>query len=503
VIRFAAFLVAVAVGLLVAGVVTSKLDLVYIAIGVSAVALLSLAIGAAVKRRELFGTPETTASNAAAPTIVTARVAVPTQSGQPVPATSAHQRPAEPETARSAQPNPAQPETAQPETAQPGTAQPETVASAHLKPAQTETATPGQLEPRGSTRPVAVPAGPTWPPPARPGSVWESAVPPTGIYPAVRPAAPGPGSSATRPADSRPKLDRADVPQVPAAFTRPSGASSSDTAGPPPPGTWDWPEDSVQARPAPAQVSPPPVASDAPDVEDLATAIDLPAVIDRRAATTPPPAQSLTRPDLRVRPAATPQPPAPSPPETPAPASASASSSSAASSAASSASGAPVAVEPEAAPASVEPEPEPKPARAAAAPAPVEPEPEPASSAAPSAPVESVAEPVSADAVIPESDEPETITADAIADPASDADASPASDAEASPSSPAAESAVALPADSGPDPQTVVTVVPGVPRYHNATCILIRFMGESDLDKMTIATARDAGCTPCRACLPD
>jgi hypothetical protein len=56
---------------------------------------------------------------------------------------------------------------------------------------------------------------------------------------------------------------------------------------------------------------------------------------------------------------------------------------------------------------------------------------------------------------------------------------------------------------AGPDPSTEVTVVPGVPRYHNATCILIRFMGDSDLDKMTRAAAREAGCTPCRACLPD
>ena len=59
----------------------------------------------------------------------------------------------------------------------------------------------------------------------------------------------------------------------------------------------------------------------------------------------------------------------------------------------------------------------------------------------------------------------------------------------------------AEPAD--PDPSMEVTVVPGVPRYHNARCILIRFMGDSDLDKMTLAAARDAGCTPCRACLPD
>jgi len=46
-------------------------------------------------------------------------------------------------------------------------------------------------------------------------------------------------------------------------------------------------------------------------------------------------------------------------------------------------------------------------------------------------------------------------------------------------------------------------VVPGVPRYHKSQCILIRFMGDSDLDKMTVAAAREAGCTPCRACLPD
>jgi hypothetical protein len=28
-------------------------------------------------------------------------------------------------------------------------------------------------------------------------------------------------------------------------------------------------------------------------------------------------------------------------------------------------------------------------------------------------------------------------------------------------------------------------------------------MGEGDLEKMTLAAARAAGCTPCRACLPD
>jgi hypothetical protein len=56
---------------------------------------------------------------------------------------------------------------------------------------------------------------------------------------------------------------------------------------------------------------------------------------------------------------------------------------------------------------------------------------------------------------------------------------------------------------AGPDPAMEVTVAPGVPRYHNAHCTLIRFMGDSDLDKMTLAAAREVGCTPCRACLPD
>ena len=59
------------------------------------------------------------------------------------------------------------------------------------------------------------------------------------------------------------------------------------------------------------------------------------------------------------------------------------------------------------------------------------------------------------------------------------------------------------PEPAGPDPTMEVTVVPGVSRYHNARCMLIRFMGENDLDKMTLSAARKIGCTPCRACLPD
>jgi hypothetical protein len=55
VIRFSAVLVAVAIGVLVAGIAASDLMLVYIAIVLSAVALVALAIGVALKREELFG----------------------------------------------------------------------------------------------------------------------------------------------------------------------------------------------------------------------------------------------------------------------------------------------------------------------------------------------------------------------------------------------------------------------------------------------------------------
>ena len=54
-IRFSAALVAVAIGVLIGGIATSELLLVYIAIVVSAVALVILAIGIVLKREELFG----------------------------------------------------------------------------------------------------------------------------------------------------------------------------------------------------------------------------------------------------------------------------------------------------------------------------------------------------------------------------------------------------------------------------------------------------------------
>jgi hypothetical protein len=52
------------------------------------------------------------------------------------------------------------------------------------------------------------------------------------------------------------------------------------------------------------------------------------------------------------------------------------------------------------------------------------------------------------------------------------------------------------------DDPMLVTVVPGVPRYHEPNCILIRFMDEDDVQKRSIPEAKAAKCTPCVACQP-
>jgi hypothetical protein len=339
VIRFSAFLVAVAVGLLVAGVVTSKLFLVYLAIGVSGVALLALGIGAAVKWRELFAKPTTAASDVDRP--------------EPVPAQ---------------------------------TAQVYAAASASTATRVTER---------------------------------------------IQSGLPGSGDAHGEPLGSR----QADVQRPPAAFKpRPSAGS-----GAPAPGVWEWRDDSPVPQPGrpvpptdpgprPSRAKDQPARRLQPDPE--ATSLDLPAIVSSDVPDVPAPADpEATSLDL---PAVVPDSPAPEPPTPEAPSS----------------------------DASI----------------PEVPSPETLSAEA-SSPDTSSPEAPSAEALSPEAPSPEP--------------ADPADPSEASPEPP------------GPDPQTEVTVVPGVPRYHNVSCILIRFMGEGDLEKMTLARARENGCTPCRACLPD
>jgi len=52
-------------------------------------------------------------------------------------------------------------------------------------------------------------------------------------------------------------------------------------------------------------------------------------------------------------------------------------------------------------------------------------------------------------------------------------------------------------------PDDVVSVVPGIARYHKADCILIRFLSEEDLELTSRREAEAAGSAPCRACRPD
>ncbi len=46
-------------------------------------------------------------------------------------------------------------------------------------------------------------------------------------------------------------------------------------------------------------------------------------------------------------------------------------------------------------------------------------------------------------------------------------------------------------------------MVPGVARYHRSECILIRFLGEGDLEIMPKQQAVADGLIACRACQPD
>jgi len=79
VIRFSAVLVVVAIGVLIGGIATSKLLLVYVAIGLSAAALVALAIGVVLKREELFSEQ----GQALAPAAAGAGADEPLPAGQP------------------------------------------------------------------------------------------------------------------------------------------------------------------------------------------------------------------------------------------------------------------------------------------------------------------------------------------------------------------------------------------------------------------------------------
>ena len=192
-IRFSAFLVVVAVGVLVAGVVTSKLLLVYIAIGVSGVALLALVIGAAVNWRELTGKPKTADTSAQGPAPVPPdSVPVPPESvpvpPEPVPAATAPA--AAPAVATSIPSGPSRAgylPAAEPPRGKPAAAP----ASSAAFTTRRETPAPGVWEWRDDSIPAPSPAAPA-------SAAAEAPAPPKPVPPPLMPRRPaaGPGRGA-------------------------------------------------------------------------------------------------------------------------------------------------------------------------------------------------------------------------------------------------------------------------------------------------------------------
>ena len=90
----------------------------------------------------------------------------------------------------------------------------------------------------------------------------------------------------------------------------------------------------------------------------------------------------------------------------------------------------------------------------------------------------------------------------AVAAPA--AQETPAEEPEAQPSTGRVEEPEAEEPEAQPSTGRVeVTVVPGVARYHRRGCILIRFLGADDLEIMTRQEAEEVKFMACRACQPD
>ena len=419
-IRFSAFLVVAAVGTLVAGVVTSKLLLVYIAIGVSGLALLALGAGAAVHWRELTGKPETAAARVGTsppPVVVPPQVTTPEPAAAPVAAATAGTTAGRP-------------------------------------------AWSGAV-PVGSSRPGYLPPEP--PPATRPPAPsewkWRDDPAPREAAPreaaAEKPAASLAGQRDRAVADDQPSApddDRSVQDQTMIFRAQPDQtmifrAQPAAVAEEPATRTPGEPGARTSAEPAPAAHSPVSDVTAAPE--------DAAAAADTARESTGQESESIAAESTVAESTVAESAPPASDPEAAADTPAS-----------SAATSAPT-------PGSTSDDDAPSKADGQADPAPAtEPEPEPADDIAP-------ADPATPSEIAPSEDEPadEATTITKAVAPASGA----ASDLEV----------------------TEVTVVPGVPRYHRASCILIRFMGDSDLDKTTVAAAKEAGCTPCRACLPD
>jgi len=463
VIRFSAGLVVVAIGVLIGGVATSKLSLVYVAIAVSAVALVALAIGVALKRDELFGGgPELAPAGAGA------------SSGMPVghSVDAADVRDKAGHVREDQQP--IQPK----KVPGPATAAFEAAAAAQASAAAATVAAP-----------VTTP--PVTPPPVSPptGGPTADSSPVRNPPPAHRPAAFGQASA--REGDS---------------------AADWQTRSPQPP--WSSGDQASPAWAPKEQVT----AASPPTVPQAGTASVPPRAwgdADQAAAPTTRAGSGTVAPswfDRLNQPAAVPVAAAPVPPTGTDPAKAEPQKAADPSGATdadidddwptryswledeetdeAAEAGQPTET------AEVADVAETVPAETAAA--------EPAADEA-----ASTAEPASPDVESPDADaEVHLATADDVVtvDPA-DETAEPAQTAEPDQTHAVDTAHEDEDEDEPSAPQSadskLVTVIPGVPRYHDPDCILIRFMDDEDIARKSIHEAKAANCTPCAACQPE
>ena len=575
-IRFSAALVAVAIGVLVGGIATSELLLVYIAIGVSAVALLALAIGVVLKREELLG-EEQGLVRAAAGAGAVPRVRA--GDGQGKAASSGYVAPSPPAagaTAGYGVPFGAAGQASAPPGA--GLTATRAAAARHGRSAEPvppwETAAtreswvPGRMPAGKDQRAVSgdgVRAPSAWQdtPPVTAAGNWGvpdasapyAGAPYAGVPNADTRAAPAPPRSwaapPTMPVPSEPpavKPDAGPEAATPIWFDRPGKPAGPDTPSVPSasvpttsaPGSgsgWSWPSRDTGTPGGPvAQEEPAAPAADSGDGDD-----DWPARyswLDDETDQTDESGESgkddrsgdkggkavdeaeATVAANEVGPVADSESPAPA--ETKSEAGTKASAAPKASAPAAPASAKTRAAKPRAAKARPA---KPRAAKARAAEtagqetAGQETADQEIKDAAAGEPAVGEPEPAEADGNViafrsrkepgdPESGEPS---------PASDADQEPASDADqkAVRAGETAEAEAGRDAEAAAEPEdeppaaataangtALVAVVRGVPRYHEPDCVLIRFMPEGDLQKLTVPQAKEDGCTPCAACQP-
>jgi hypothetical protein len=485
VIRFSAALVAVAIGILIGGIAASELSLVYIAIVVSAVALVALATGVVLKREELFGAGQGLApAGAGAGTLPPVRVGE--SYDQHRPTVAVPQPPLQgvvvgPGAAFGRNAQAASPQSAAPWEAPAARAPwPSTV------PARPAAAPPSGTTPGGRAGGWGVPVADEPPASADVAALGGPAAPRAWAPPS--PSAPPPTAPSPAAPDESPAAPGAESGSIPPSWfdrrKRPASANAPATTPAPAPGSgWPWSGASASTETASTGTAAPEVADKADDAKAEDTAA-------LNATTAPADAATADDDDddwptryswLEDEPGEN-------------------------------GGEAEAALEDHTA----------RPLSAVGASLAEEAD-EPVAPAASAAPDTEIPEPETPDAETLDTGTPDAgapgarATELGDADAALDADAGPDVAAPAASGDPVRLSLVTDPdptaeAESEPPAETaadaapgtgLVAVIRGVPRYHDQDCVLIRFMPEGDTQKVSVAQAKESGCTPCAACQPE